>query len=197
MTPDAETGALTRTGPVAAPRSAGRGLDAYHTFALVGVVLLLTSVGLALGALFYEAEYGSHAGLSGWEVTFAITVDGLGFLLASVLSAQVMLGYRLFSVRAGRFRATHIALGWTVVALVTAHGVGAVIHTFQGTVELLPVWLDIMGGVIVVLLGVQIAAGYLMHRSRTVRGVHDWLAIAFVLFVALHGFLGYYHVLTG
>ncbi len=197
MTRQADIGVLDRTGSLAAPRAASRPLDAYHAMALVSVVLLLISVGLALGALFYEAEYGSHAGLSGWEVAFAIGVDGFGVLLASVLAVQVMLGWRLFGIGRVRFRPVHIALAWAVVALVALHGGGAVVHTFQGRVEALPVWLDIMGAGIIVVLATQMLAGYLQGHSRPMRSVHDWLAIAFVLFVALHGFIGYYHVLTG
>jgi cytochrome b561 len=191
------TEATTAPSAPAAARATARRLDGYHVLAYVSVVLLLISLGVALGALFYEAEYGSHAGLTGWELWFAITVDGLGLVLASVLAVQVMLGYRLFDVSTHDLRRVHVVLAWAVVVLVLAHGGGAVAHTFQGRIEPLPVWLDIMGVAIAVLLAAQMAAGYLRSRDKRMRLVHDWLAVAFVLFVALHGFIGYYHVLTG
>ena len=130
-------------------------------------------------------------------MTFAIAVDGFGVALASVLAVQVMLGYRLFGARASGYGRTHVLLGWAVVALILVHGVGAVIHTFQGTVETLPVSLDVMGVVIAAVLAVQIAAGYLVRRSRAMRTTHDMVALVLIVLVAAHGLIGYYHILTG
>lgn len=165
------------------------------------LVVLLVSGALGGAAVFFQvSEHGSHAhaGLAAWQETFALVVDGVGFVLAFVLAAQAMLGYRLFSVRRSRFRPVHVALAWTVIAIMLAHGAGAIAHTFQGPLEVLPVWLDVLGVAIVALLTAQMVSGYFNSSpTRRARLVHVWVAIPVALVAAVHGVLAVWHTVAG
>jgi hypothetical protein len=168
--------------------------------AYASVVGLLVSGAMTGAVLFFQAtEHASHvhAGLTGWQAALAVSVDYLGLLTILLLATQVMFGYRLFGTRPTVSRRAHKALAWIVAALLALHG-GGLLHSLQGTVEIVPVWLDAIGLGVAVMLALQLSTGYGRVRGLPARALaHSWLGIVIAVVVAAHGFIGVAHTLSG
>jgi hypothetical protein len=168
--------------------------------AYASVVVLLVAGSMTGAVLFFQAtEHATHvhAALTGWQASLPVFVDWAGFIAIIVLAVQVMFGYRLFGV--GRSaRARHVLLAWSVVVLLGLHGVSGVIHSLQGNVETIPLYLDVIGLGVAALLVVQLATGYGRAKGLPGRAVtHSWIGIAVAVIIAAHGLIGVWHTLTG
>ena len=182
-------------------------LSPWKVAAYAGVVILLVATALSFGAVLYQIEAGGHAhgslgphgSLTGWEAVLPIVADAFGFLAIVVLAVQLMVGYHLFRVPGARFRPLHVALAWGVVVLMGAHTALAVFHSLQSPIEVLPIWLDLIGLVIVALLALELLSGYRRTGPRRggFRRIHVVVALAAIAVIAAHGLIGVYHTFTG
>lgn len=173
-----------------------------RTLAYAALVTLLVAATLSGGDVFNELTGHAghpHAGLHGFAAALPILADGLGFLLAFVLAIQMMIGYRLFTVSGSHFRGVHVPLAWTVAGLVALHATAGAVHTFQTTVDALPIWIVGIGSATVLVLALQLTSGY--RRFSRGRQLPPWLhgaaAIVLALAVAVHSVLGIVHTFTG
>ena len=91
-----------------------------------------------------------------------------------------------------------MTLAWFVIGLLALHGAGGLVHSLQGTPEVVPLWLDVMGTVVAGLLALQMVTGYGRIAGAPARAVaHSWTAVAVAVVVAAHGFIGVAHTLGG
>lgn len=166
----------------------------------VALVALLVSATMSGGAIFFavtEHAGHAHADLVGWRASLPTWVDGIGLVLMLLLSVQMMLGYRLFSVPGKRFRPLHVSLAWSIVAIMALHMAGGFYHTLTTGLEVLPVWINAAGLVAAALLAIQLGSGYGQPRGTRLRRVHVFVAVPILLVVATHGLLGVFHNFLG
>lgn len=168
----------------------------------VALVGLLVSAVLSGGDIFYQVTGHSahaHVGLTGWQATLPLVTDVVGLVLALLLAAQLMVGYRLFAVPAIRFRSVHVALAWTLVTLLALHATAGVVHTLSAPFEVLPVWIDVIGATVVALVALQLTSGYRrpVSRAARLRAVHLVVAIPIALVASGHVVLAVVHTLMG
>ncbi len=164
------------------------------------LIALLVSATLSAGAIFFaitEHAGHAHAGLVGWRASLPEWVDGIGLVLMLLVSVQMMIGYRMFSVPRDRFRPVHVSLAWTVIAIMALHMAGGIYHTVTTGAEVLPLWIDAAGLVAVGLFGVQLGSGYGQPKVTRLRRVHVFVAIPIALALVAHGVLGVLHTLLG
>ena len=158
-----------------------------------GYVLLVALVvggTLAVGAVIFEltGSVAHKAGSAGWqEVALPIGVDAIGFVIIFAIAIQLMSGYRLVSAKRG-FRAVHVPLAWTLVAVLGLHTAGAVYHSLQPPVEQLVVVLDVIGSLAVLVLLPLLLAGRGLSRDKrpSVRRLHIWLALTVGVVALVH-----------
>jgi hypothetical protein len=142
-----------------------------------------------------------------------VWVQAWGYVLVLLVVLQLLIGYRIVKPPWWPFRRVHPAIAWGLVALLVPHAAFGIAHVVltpllsvaSGHVhvgaspENMPVWLDVEGAVILVLLGAQIMAGngaFKLKRSQFV-SLHSTLAWSITAFVSLHAVLGIAHVLSG
>jgi hypothetical protein len=140
-----------------------------------------------------------------------------GYILATLLIAELLVGFRRLKFKGIPFRRSHLAIAAALAILMALHGTVGVAHAalaFGGQLSSagghvhvilpastgnLPLWLDINGGVIVVLFVVQALSGlrkFKLTRPQFV-GLHRSVAWLLAGFASLHVGLASLHLLLG
>jgi hypothetical protein len=141
----------------------------------------------------------------------------IGYVLAALVIAEILVGFRRLPVPRPLFRRIHFAIAWIVAGIMALHaGIGIAhgllwfgtnvtiaadhVHRFvAASPDNLPIWLDLNGLAIVVFFVLQALSGLRVLKLTRPQflGLHSAVAWLIVGFASLHVVLATLHLATG
>ena len=141
----------------------------------------------------------------------------IGYVLACLVAAELLVGYRRVRLKGVPFRRAHVGIAAALAGIMTVHALVGISHAvlaFSGrladvaghvhvylpaSVNNLPLWLDLNGAAIVTLFAFQALSGLQVIKLTRPQflGLHASVAWMLAGFVAIHVVLATVHLVTG